>query len=312
MKFSIYTRSSILADSLSLSTHWVYNQAKIKREFPDGVKTLHPPTSKYHGTKKAGDLTHYGDQTIWLANLLGNEKYSLDSWRTTWLSRMSEYSGYCDGASKDTIANNGIEPSSSNDLAGASRIAPLLDQKLELEELVSSVRSQTLLTHGDLEIADSAEFFARAVRYVEQGNDFTTSLKLASENGTYEKLPVAEHLDKALTVSSQDIFTVSSELGLTCHIPEAFPLSLYFLIHHADNFTECISKNAMVGGDNSARAMLIAPLFAARDGKLGLEQFEKLNINKENSPAKDPISYDKGSHEVKIDSSLGTLAESIS
>jgi len=56
--------ASFVADSLALGVHWVYNTHVIDRKF-GRVEHLEKPLGKsYHGTKGAGDFTHYGDQTL--------------------------------------------------------------------------------------------------------------------------------------------------------------------------------------------------------------------------------------------------------
>ena len=313
MYSSPYTKASLVADSLSLATHWIYNQSKIDREFPDGVVSLHAPSSHYHVNKGQGDLTHYGDQTAWLAELLADQSYSHDAWTSHWLEKMKGYKGYVDMASQETIASEGHGKSGSNDLAGAARIAPLFDAHMTKDELIEAAKSQTILTHGDHEVRDTAEFFVRAVSLVQEGKGFLEALQEAGDQGIYRNLPVAEHIEKALRADSDDFIGESSKFGLTCHNPEAFPLTLYFLIHHGDSFTDAISKNAMAGGDTSARALLMALFFVARDGDVGDELFSKLNIgdgaiNTTATSASDVKNFSAGSHSVNIESPNGNLS----
>ncbi len=314
MSFFSYTKAALVADSLSLATHWIYNQSKLKREFPDGVTSLHAPSSHYHVNKGAGDLTHYGDQTVWFAELLGGQSYNQSAWKACWLEKMKSYEGYVDIASQETIASGGNGKSGSNDLAGAARIAPLFDAHLTIEELIEAARSQTLLTHGDEEVSDAAEFFVRAVSLVQEGKDFSSAIKEASTLGEYRNLPVAEHIEKASKADKDDYLAESSKFGLTCHNPEAFPLVLYFLIHHGENFADAISKNAMAGGDTSARSMIMALFFVARDGDVGDELFGELNIDNEAGNASTPTcpkklkSFSAGSHQVNIESENGNLS----
>lgn len=307
MSYSSYTQAALVADSLSLSTHWIYNQSKITRTFPDGVKALHAPISNYHGSKTAGDFTHYGDQMVWLADVVADGTYSLEKWKGYWLEHIKSYDGYIDGASKETLASGALSASGANDLAGASRMAPLLGLDLSLDDLVAAVRSQTALTHGDRAVEDAAEFFARAVKLVEAGDGFVDAFKKAAVEGAYVSLAVSEHLETALSLGAEDHLKDSSELGLTCHIPEAFPLALYYLIHHGEKFDECISLNALAGGDNSARAMLMALLFVARDGGEVSPLYASLNIG----GAARKIEFTPGSHEIQIDSENGKLAAAL-
>jgi len=260
-----YLKATLVADSLSLGPHWVYNQDKLARSYPNGVISLTPPLSQYHGSKVAGDFTHFGDQMLWLSESIAqSDGYNASEWKSYWEKRMSVYSGYIDSASKESLAKS--SPSSSNDLSGASRIAPLLDLNLDLNTTIEYARSQTQLTHGDLSVVEAAEFFTRAAFALKAGSGFYEALQIAAEAGKYQALRPLVHLAAAQEANTNDHLSVATSMGLTCHLPEAFPLTLYYAIHHSSNFSECISLNALAGGDTSARAMLLALLFAARDG----------------------------------------------
>jgi hypothetical protein len=61
--------TAFLADSYVLPAHWCYNTIDIRQKYPQllEVKLLSPGLlNNYHEGKKAGDLTHYGDQMHWL------------------------------------------------------------------------------------------------------------------------------------------------------------------------------------------------------------------------------------------------------
>ena len=88
--------------------------------------------TEYHGKKKAGDFTHYGDQCMWLLESIALEDdFSLDSFSKRWREYMSTYEGYIDGASKASLQNllagkSALESgSSSQDLSVVGRMAPL-------------------------------------------------------------------------------------------------------------------------------------------------------------------------------------------
>lgn len=275
-----YTQATLVADSLSLGPHWVYNPSKLARLYPEGIHTFTDPISQYHSERKAGQLTHYGDQLRLLEQSIQDHKgFSTDQWRSDWLKGMQNYDGYLDGASKETLENQGHAPSSSNDLAGASRIAPILDLGLSLDEAVIAARAQTHLTHGDLGVADAAEFFIRAVYALQAGSSMSVALELAAD-APYSALPAKEWVSKAQTADPLEPGKVSGELGLTCHLPEAFPLTLYFACRPEATFESAISENGLAGGDTSARAMLLAVLFAARDGDVGASLAGQLDAAK--------------------------------
>ncbi len=294
-----YFQAALVADALSLGSHWVYNQGKLARLYPDGVTALTDPGSSYHPKRKAGQLTHYGDQMVLLKNSLENGTYDDAKWAADWVKGMTGYDGYLDGASKETLASDGASASSSNDLAGASRLAPILDLKLSPTEKIAAARAQTSLTHGDAGVVDSAEFFVRAVLAVEEGASFQEAFQSAASEGNYAQLKTSDHLDTAIA-AGPDYLAVGTEMGLTCHTPEAFPLALYLTLREGATYATAMSENALAGGDTSARAMLIALLFEARDGNSGTDLIDQIQIGK--------TTANPGSNPIEIEGSNGRLA----
>ncbi|MFD2256792.1 alpha/beta fold hydrolase [Luteolibacter algae] len=265
-----YFSAALVADALSLGPHWVYNQEKLGRIYPEGIHQFTDPQSSYHPNRRAGELTHFGDQMVLLEKSIQDAGgFDTKAWKSGWLQGMADYDGYIDGATKQTLAAEGLSPSESNDLSGASRLAPILDQSISLQEAIDAARAQTGLTHGDLGVSDAAEFFVRAVYQLREGATIYQSFLAAAEEGSYAELDVASHLMTVREVLNDDFLKVSTDIGLTCHLPEAFPLTLFFALREGATFESSISDNGMAGGDTSARAMLLAVLFAARDGDVG-------------------------------------------
>ncbi|MGF1453229.1 MAG: alpha/beta fold hydrolase [Opitutales bacterium] len=259
-----YTLAATLADSLSLGPHWIYNQSKLQRVFPDGIFAFVDPISDYHPKRKAGQQTHVGDQLQLLRrSLILNDGFDAEGWRQDWVALMQDYDGYMDKATKETLASGGASPSGSDELAGASRLAPLLDSALPLAETIAAARAQATLTHGDPVVGDAAEFFVRAVFNLRSGADMEAALKQAAQDGAYQSLDVAGSLNLALASLNDDFRKVGSKMGLSCHMPEAFPLTLYFALRDEGDFTQTLSDNGLAGGDTSARAMVLAPLLLA-------------------------------------------------
>jgi ADP-ribosylglycohydrolase len=267
-----FLKTALVADALSLGAHWIYDQEEIVEAFPKGVRKFSDPMADYHGAKRAGDQTHYGDQAVMLRDSIERRGgFDPDGWREDWLAAMEDYDGYVDGASKETRKTEGKAPSTSSDLGGAARIASILDLGLELEDAVAAVRAQTALTHGDAAAADAAEFFTRAAYAVDGGEIFEDALDTAVGQGAYAKLDVVAHLETARELRDENFPIVAEEIGQACGVNQAFPLALYFLLRPETDFQKTISDNAMAGGDSAARAMLIALLFAAEDPEVAAE-----------------------------------------
>ena len=125
--------ASFLGDSLALGVHWIYDTARIQTEFGRVDSLLKPKPDSYHPTKEKGEFTHYGDQTlVLLESVAARNGFRLDDFAVRWGALFNRYRGYYDQATKSTLRNFelGRNPedggSSSHDLAGAARIAPLV------------------------------------------------------------------------------------------------------------------------------------------------------------------------------------------
>ena len=124
---------SFIGDALTLPAHWIYNPRKIERTYQRITDYLDPASNQYHAERHAGDQSHYGDQALVLMRSLEpGQGFSLPAFAQRWQAMWSHYDGYIDGATRDTLTalESGKAPSeaasSSNDIAGASRMAPLV------------------------------------------------------------------------------------------------------------------------------------------------------------------------------------------
>lgn len=263
---------SLSADALALSCHWIYDSAKIEHLYPAGIREYDDPHSPYHPGKSAGDFTHYGDQTMaLLKSLVLRGGFDPLGWRDDWLRFWkSNPPAYRDGATRTTLGflERGVESASeSNDLAGASRIAPVLAalSNQPLGTRIAAARAQTALTHGNLATMDAAEFFTRVVDLLTLGNTVHEALDAAA-SANYEALDARGFLNSARVACKLDENEAGQKLGLACQTPEAFPLTLSFLLRFHDQPLEAIVRNTMAGGDNSARGMLIGLVMGAAHG----------------------------------------------
>ncbi|MDP3851723.1 MAG: ADP-ribosylglycohydrolase family protein [Luteolibacter sp.] len=263
---------SLCADALALGSHWIYNPAKIARLYPDGVRNYDDPRSEYHPGKSAGDFTHYGDQTmVLLKSVVLRGGFEPAGWREDWLRFWkSDPPAYRDGATKATLGflERGVDAASeSNDLAGASRIAPVLAMASNqpLEERIAAARAQTALTHGDRATIDTAEFFTRAVDALSSGKSLPDALDTAA-SASYHHLDARGFLNQVKSSLHLEDRAAGEAFGLTCHTPEAFPLTLWFLLRYHNEPLEAVIQNTMAGGDNAARGMAIGLIMGAAHG----------------------------------------------
>jgi ADP-ribosylglycohydrolase len=264
---------SFFGDALALGPHWIYDPAQIAAWYPGGIRAYDAPHSSYHPGKAGGDLTHYGDQVLVLLESLAGAEGSLINWPADWRRWAEEVHdnrrSYFDGATRKTLENlaAGVaEPSGSSDLGGAARIAPLLAFHQDPGQLVPLARAQTALTHGDPQVIDAAEFFARAASSVAGGAGFEEAFDEAASH-PYDALPAIDWVTLGRDAAAGDLAAEAGALGLGCGIGGAFPITLAVAFRHEADPVEALSANAMLGGDSASRGLLLGLLMGARHGE---------------------------------------------
>lgn len=261
-----------VGDSVSLGSHWIYDRTQITESFPDGISALEAPRSSYHGDKEAGDLTHHGDQALVLLESLAKRKswsqeHWLEDWKAYWAS---DPNSYMDGATSDTLANheNGLnEPSNSHDFSAVSRLGPLLAflSEATLNEQIESARSYVEATHGDPLVSDSAEWVVRTLYLLKKGIELRDAFEAAVEQGTYTQ-DFGICYRKGVRALKKSADESISGLGQSCNISNALPLTVWMALQFEDQALEMLQQNALAGGDNAARGMVLG-LFLAAQGK---------------------------------------------
>ena len=263
---------AFVADALSLGVHWVYNTGVIDKKF-GRVEHYYDPLTSFHKGKRAGDFTHYGDQMLVLLESLDKEKgFDAQRFAQSWRDLFSEYTGYFDKATKTTLENmdSGREltqsASASDDLAGASRMAPLVGvYGDDRNQLVRTARSQTAITHGDDRVIASADFFARTVFAVLGGKEPVPAME-AVLNENFVDSDIAPLIRMGLESKDRDTRETIAEFGQMCSVEVGLPGAVHLIARHGDNFKTAMVENVMAGGDSSARGMLTGMVLAAAHG----------------------------------------------
>jgi ADP-ribosylglycohydrolase len=260
---------SLIGDALALGPHWIYDQSIIRQKLGH-VKTYQAPITTYHAGKTAGDLTHYGDQTLVLLRSI-SETHGFDfvrftnAWQAFWENPATH--AYRDGATKATLAHlrSGAPASTSDEIAGAARIGPLFLLKWANDDaLISAARAQTAFTHGDHSTLEAAEFFTRVVLALRRGQDMRTALEKTMKQNDRESL-LGDWFDNAIE-SAASAESDASELnrhGLSCHTEDAFPGICHLLLRYPLDPTTALIENVRAGGDSAARGMVLGLVYGA-------------------------------------------------
>ena len=279
---------AFVADALSLGVHWVYNTAVIDKKF-GRIKKFHDPLTSYHKGKRAGDFTHYGDQMLVLLRTIGRGNgFDADRFAQSWRDFFADYTGYFDQATKTTLENMATggdltrSASTSDDLAGASRMAPLVSLYADDREgLIQSTRAQTAVTHNDPRVIEAAEFFAYTVSAVLQGQTPTTAIE-ATLDGGFADGEIAPLIRMGLESKDRDTRQTIAEFGQMCSVEAGLPGAMHLIARHENDFETAMVENVMAGGDSSARGMLAGMVLGAAHGMAAIpdEWITGLNAGK--------------------------------
>jgi len=271
--------ASFAADALSLGVHWIYNVNKIRDIYGRVEGYIKPMKGSYHEGKDAGDFTHYGDQTLVLLESLAEcGGFDADDFSKRWRTLFEGYKGYVDGATRGALQNisNGLEPikagSASNDLAGASRIAPVIYvYKNDEDAMVYAARTQTRMTHNHPRVIDAAEFFARvAFKVLHDTAPVQAIRELKKER--WRDTQIGEWVENGLAALGMTPEKTIKQFGQSCHIPEAFPAVIHLIGKYENNLNEALIENVMAGGDSAARGMIVGMVLGAHSGKNNLRE----------------------------------------
>ena len=257
---------SYCADALSLGVHWIYDSQELANKHGRVTHYMAPGGDSYHPHKQAGDQGHVGDQSLCLLKFLTRErKWDPSNFMDDWLGMWPDYNDYVDGATKATLANiqNQTDKtqggSDSVEIAGPARIAPLivfLSNSSE-NEVVKAAVEQTMLTHRSKEAEESAIFLAKAGYRLMHGANLLDTLNETAPAWAREKA------DGVLSENSVDAI---SKLGPACSISSALPSVLYLALKYEDDIENALTENAMAGGDNCARGLVLGMLLGAANG----------------------------------------------
>jgi ADP-ribosylglycohydrolase len=278
---------SFAGDALSLGAHWVYNTHVIDKKFGT-VDRFYDPLTSYHTGKKKGDFTHYGDQMlVLLESITECGGFDLDHFARSWRSFFETYQGYFDHATKDTLENMHAGKdlrtcgSSSDDLSGAVRIAPIVYAcHHDSEALVDAARKQTVLTHNHETVVDAAAFLALTVYNVLKGQSPSEAItEVLTEK--FPSGPVNTLVTKGLDSKSGDTRQIIAQFGQMCSVEAALPASVHLIAKYEKDFRQAMVENVMAGGDSAARGILAGMVLGAAVGTTAIppEWTDDLNVH---------------------------------
>lgn len=269
--------ASFVADSLALGAHWIYDTAIIRERWGRVDTLLKPLPDSFHPTKDAGEFTHYGDQAfVLLESVAALGTFRADDFSERWKALFQDYRGYYDKASKGTLENlsSGASPekagSSSSELAGASRVAPLVYCfQDDLDALLEAARAQTMMTHNHPLVIDAGLFFSTVSWMVLRGEDPVSAMQEVSRD-RFARTPIANWVSDGIQSQEADSIETISGFGQSCHIDNAFPGVVHLISKYKTDLEEALVQSVMAGGDSAARGMAAGMVLGAHLGHEGI------------------------------------------
>lgn len=270
---------SFLGDSLALGVHWIYDTGEIIETYGRVESLIDPDPELYHPTRRKGEFTHYGDQTmILLESIAHRGDFVPEDFSLRWRELFDNYDGYIDQATRTTLRkySQGKDwkeaGSSSTDLAGASRLAPLIYRYSDdLQTLIEASDIQTKMTHNHPLPLYAAEFFAKCTWEILHGSKPSTALRHTIDE-SFTDSPLHEMFERALLTIGLNTTTAIEELGQGCEVEQAFPSVIHLILKYEENFFDALVECVMAGGDSAARAMLVGMVLGAY---LGMDQIPR-------------------------------------
>ncbi len=274
-KVKAMAMASLIADSLALGVHWIYDVDLIANEFGRVEELLKPTSDSYHPSKDKGEFTHYGDQAfVLLESLAAKRGFDGADFSNRWRTLFQDYAGYYDHATKDTLENlsRGLNfeeaGSSSGDLAGATRIAPLVYYyRSDLDKLLEAVELQTKMTHNNPGVLQCADFLSRVSWMVLEGQPPAFAIEKVADRLSNES-PLSDWVSKGLESKDNDSVETIAGFGQTCNHADAFSGVIHLIVKYESDLKEALIQSVMAGGDSAARGMAVGLVLGAH---LGME-----------------------------------------
>ncbi|WP_136805465.1 ADP-ribosylglycohydrolase family protein [Desulfosediminicola flagellatus] len=271
--------ASFAADALSLSAHWIYDTNQIDATFGIIDHMLPPGEGSYHPTKSTGEFTHYGDQTLLLLkHLASNNGFALATFAKEWQEFNTTYTGYVDHSTKSTLAalNAGTSPdaggSSSTDLGGPARIAPLIYWYANNPDLlIKAAQAQTRFTHAGPGVDVATEFIVKLALLVLEGRSPSEAVHQLVDEGVRD-IDLDIRLRRCLDSTFINTRDVIAEFGQMCKVSSALPGAVHLILTYQGDLREALIQNVMAGGDSAARGLVIGMILGAHQGMDGIDE----------------------------------------
>jgi ADP-ribosyl-[dinitrogen reductase] hydrolase len=311
---------SLMADALAMPVHWYYDRTRLRQDYGVvdhfmAPRNPHPGSilwrSTYVPLNFRGDILrdqavywgqkeihyhqflHAGENTLnfKLAQELHQQVttrggYDADAWLDRYIELMLQpgwnqdtyveeyhrafFTRYAQGKRR---RNCGISDEHIGGLATVPALVAALGGTSR-EEVRKMVKLHVALTHAHPQVLLAADTLVRLLFCISEGGQLRDALK--SEAGDWFSSKDAERWQK-----QPDEMIVGQRFSPACYVAEAMPAALYLAWKYHAEFTQGITANAMVGGDNCHRGAVVGSLLGAANPS-GLAAFVRANTLSKN------------------------------
>jgi len=256
----------------------------------------------YHPGKKAGGTTDYGDYNILVLEHLASisnppREFKVQNIIPHWMNRLeNSWGSWICTMTRETYSQvrQGVSIENLGGFSNATAIRHVAAHAYyDDEDILVDVAKKVMFTHREKHALGGAEFFARVTNRVingmkpndaikevsvEMGGFFEDKIKQAIAKYEEEKNPESDLSkeqfsdDLALTSMARLWDVGRSEpikVGKASPTEGTLPGSVYFILKYQDKedgLKKALQANAMVGGDNASRGIMIGMVLGAYFG----------------------------------------------
>jgi len=288
---------SLVADALAMPGHWYYDRQALRRDYgwlseyteprnphPDSIlwRSHYKPNSEeadilhdqakywgqrgihYHQFLKAGESTVNLKLAVELYLLISRSGvYDTQAWLERYIELMRTPGWHGDTYVEEYHRGfferlaNGKSPEKcgirDEHIGGLSQVPALVSALAPDFNTVEIVKQHVALTHRHSNVLRAAGCLTRLILAVEAGS----SLRDAIMREAGDWISTRKVSSMLLRPDTEIIGSVYSP---ACYIDQSFPAALYLAFKYHDDFSAGIIANAMVGGDNCHRGVVVGAL----------------------------------------------------
>jgi ADP-ribosylglycohydrolase len=293
---------SLVADALAMPGHWYYDRPALRRDYGildhyQAPRNPHPDSilwrSSYEPLNERGDILHdqaqfwgqrevhyhqflaAGENTVNLRlatelhQQLQSASYDPQAWLERYVQRMltpgwhrDTYLEECHRgfftryAQGKPLLKCGIRD---EHIGGLAHVPALLAGLGVEADWKTIVKEHVGLTHRHANVLRAADCLARLLQTVTSGTPLPEAIQREAGDWISSKKATRWH-------DRPDEEVIGSKFSPACYIDQAFPASLYLALKYHEDFSAGVIANAMVGGDNCHRGVVVGALLAAANG----------------------------------------------